>query len=530
MIKESYEQEQSNKRIANVISVLIPAKSYLLHCSWTKDKALPAIEDFACRLLLLFGELSASELQSYFGLASREREVLINTLLDNRLISINDKGLLIPTPLLSSKKQGDNGPTTLTEYEERSETAIFDLLTMGLMPRKALDNSRFGLPELLPKEGTNLALDDVITSFSRQYRAHLEYTRTNEREIKSSRLYKVSSCEPDKTIQIPVDMDISLQANGDNEPLMFRNAMETSGNIRRRALSNELESCVADYFAELEVPKHGKNFEEFCHLVDDPILMRYTTKDKFNFSMWLNDRDNRKTGYGSQSTTAVLGPIYLKENWLKLSSIIRESRKNWNSNEKRQAIWLSSAVPLWGANGESLAEFTKKIEHELAENHSEKGTVTALFNINDKNEGWLLKNKFSNRIPNGCALYGQELFDRMELFIIPGVLAVCQFHTQPCSSSGVTVPIGYLTVDVDRMNLLYNHLVSKFKRADSQKVIWSQANKLEKDLYGDELSAIIDKEFIKSDKITQNNKKKNVPIIKIKRKKNFSSLQGNLFD
>ncbi|MFA0544048.1 hypothetical protein AB4512_22635, partial [Vibrio sp. 10N.222.52.B7] len=82
----------SEPRLGNVITLLIPARSYKINCAWTKEKLMPGIEQFACRLLLIFDQLYPSELQSYFGLNDREREVLLDSLLANRLINVNPEG------------------------------------------------------------------------------------------------------------------------------------------------------------------------------------------------------------------------------------------------------------------------------------------------------------------------------------------------------------------------------------------------------------------------------------------------------
>ncbi|VVO74215.1 hypothetical protein PS838_01459 [Pseudomonas fluorescens] len=51
----------------------------------------------------------------------------------------------------------------------------------------------------------------------------------------------------------------------------------------------------------------------------------------------------------------------------------------------------------------------------------------------------------------------------MEIFLIPGQLAVAQFHCQPSTDSAVTVPIGYITVEGERLarneSVLKNTLV-----------------------------------------------------------------------
>lgn len=44
----------SEPRLGNVITLLIPARSYKINCAWTKEKLMPGIEQFACRPVAYF--------------------------------------------------------------------------------------------------------------------------------------------------------------------------------------------------------------------------------------------------------------------------------------------------------------------------------------------------------------------------------------------------------------------------------------------------------------------------------------------
>lgn len=39
------------QRTGNIVSVLLPARKFKIFCAVTKEEALPAVEDFACRWL-----------------------------------------------------------------------------------------------------------------------------------------------------------------------------------------------------------------------------------------------------------------------------------------------------------------------------------------------------------------------------------------------------------------------------------------------------------------------------------------------
>jgi hypothetical protein len=44
----------------------------------------------------------------------------------------------------------------------------------------------------------------------------------------------------------------------------------------------------------------------------------------------------------------------------------------------------------------------------------------------------------------------------LEILLIPDVIALVQYHGQPNSDSALTLPIGYITVEPERLELLKN--------------------------------------------------------------------------
>ena len=62
--------------------------------------------------------------------------------------------------------------------------------------------------------------------------------------------------------------------------------------------------------------------------------------------------------------------------------------------------------------------------------------------------------------------------DRIEIFLVPGVFGVVQYHGYPNSNSGVSVPIGYATVDINRLELLEKLLKSRLGNTSKLKTSW----------------------------------------------------------
>lgn len=197
MTEEYQATGASGFRICNTISLLVPTYQYQIKCAWTKEVSLPAVEEFTCRLLLALGEVLPGEIRQYFGMSARECDVLIETLVRNKLAMHTSDGNLIPSSMLMDRTRGStNASPSLTKYEERIEQPIFELLTKTVMPPSQYNRSRWGLPEIpVPPQNKGWSTQEVADAFGSHYRAFLDFSKIPESESRRKRLYKVGSCD-----------------------------------------------------------------------------------------------------------------------------------------------------------------------------------------------------------------------------------------------------------------------------------------------------------------------------------------------
>lgn len=455
-------------RLGNVISLLIPVRPYIMHCAWTQEVPLPAIEEFTCRLLILLDEVLPGDIRDYFGLSHRECEILIEGLVQNRLAMYTDSGHLAPSSILRTKSQGSpDGLPSLTRYEERVETPLFDLLTLSIIAPRKQRRYRFGLPHLnVSNEYKSIGQREVIEAFGQQYHAYLELQQRSEREIRKSRLYKISSCEAGDVDQVAIDISISLESTPSGPIRVIKTAEDKANS--RRPLTIDMEAKISDYLNELHIPEHGVSFATYCELVNDEVLARHILRGTLDFNAWLNARRENKTGYGTRLTQAMIGPIYLEKNRRLIESFIRDQARFWSEDATHTALWLASSVPLWAANGQLLSDFVYRIEPLLSASREGTGHICALLHKELRDN----HSTFWSRIPNGIEFAGAPLEDRMEIFLIPGQLAVVQYHCQPSTDSAITVPIGYITVEGERLARIESLLKARLSDRRPPKLRW----------------------------------------------------------
>ncbi|MGD6736141.1 hypothetical protein ACP5PY_07060, partial [Photobacterium leiognathi subsp. mandapamensis] len=464
----------SEPRLGNVITLLIPARSYKINCAWTKEKLMPGIEQFACRLLLIFDQLYPSELQSYFGLNDREREVLLDSLLANRLINVNPEGHVEASSFLRKHAASNEGKPSLVKYQEQTEDVAFDLLTLSVCKPQQHRRLTSGLPELLPRDKLDVDISSITEAFSTQFRHHLMLSRNNDYERQRTQLYKVMGCSSNEMVQIPVDVEVSYNAVPNSAPQKFTRSYERIGN-NRIPLANELEAHIADFLGEQSLSESGLNCTEYCHLVHDPVLENFSDGYQFDYSGWLEAREKRNTGYGCNLTFGMLGAVYLPDNAKRFINVLKDTLRLQENSIIPKAIWYSSDVPLWGANSSQLARFNRDLGDVLDKNSEAEGSrVTLLHSGKNSGESRLKRKQHLGRFANGVSLSSEAKFDRFELLLIPGVIGIVQYHGQPHIDSALTLPIGYVTTDPERLQLLEQLLVNRVDGATAS-INWSDS-------------------------------------------------------
>ncbi|CAG20005.1 hypothetical protein [Photobacterium profundum] len=483
----------SEPRLGNLITLLLPARSYKINCAWTTEKLMPGIEQFACRLLLIFDQLYPSELQNYFGLNEREREVLLDSLLANRLITINPEGHVEASSFLRKHAASNGGKPSLVKYQERTEEVAFDLLTLSVCKPQPHRRLTSGLPELLPRNKIGVDIAAVTEAFSTQFRHHLMLSRNNEYERQRTQLYKVMGCSSHEMVQIPVEVEVSYNAVANSEPQKFTRSYEHIGN-NRLPLANELEAHIADFLGEQQLEESGLDCAGYCEAVRDPVLKQFSNGYQFDYSGWLEARESRQTGYGNQQTSGMLGAVYLPDNAKRFIGELRDALRSHEGMLTPKAMWYSSEVPLWGANSNQLARFNRDLGGTLDNHTDDQSARVTLLHLSDSNgESRLQRKHHLGRFANGIGLTSNAEFDRLELLLIPGVIGLVQYHGQPNADSALTLPVGYTTTDPERLQLLEFLLATRVEGAIAT-INWSES-KCETlgSLLSDDLLAKLDK-------------------------------------
>jgi len=65
------------------------------------------------------------------------------------------------------------------------------------------------------------------------------------------------------------------------------------------------------------------------------------------------------------------------------------------------------------------------------------------------------------------------LLDKVEMLVVRDVLAIAQYHVQPDPASAISVPIGFVTTDLDRITRVTKVLRSRCIRTTNVSTLWA---------------------------------------------------------
>ncbi|QNF25893.1 hypothetical protein FT673_23720 [Aeromonas hydrophila] len=442
--------EAERLRKIHTLSLLAPARRYEANFDVTAKQALPAILECALMLISQLEQVSAGELQDYFGLNAAEREGLLKEILETGFAEEDRHGLLVPTSRLRDTRNNLQD-ISLEEIVNYNHSFVVDSLTHSIQPR-ADDKPVHGLPALTAEEQEGLV--DTASLFTSQFERFQQCTNIQRLKRFHTKLYRINHCHYTQLTTLPLSLDIYAEC----DPLEgLRLTSELTGfpeQVKGLLTSSGLHGAVNKHFDQPLSNPPQLSLAQYAQAVGDPVLARYIDGYTLDLGKLLLDRKAKRTGYGNSMTQMMIGPLYMDSN--------RGRLLNWLSSIPRQAalsraVWLPAATSTWGAYV-GLKEFITTIDKALSSHDS---TVDFVVPVHDKQERYDVNERFGARVPHIIELPNAPDLNEMEIFIIPGDpgCALVQYHAclpENCGMAGITLPIGYYTYDVERVELLWS--------------------------------------------------------------------------
>jgi hypothetical protein len=433
------------------IDFLIPARKLLVDYSYTAQRQLPLISEYILRIVYIMDRLSVSELESYFGLSSYESDIVLRELHGQGLIDINDNGIRLSEYSYLRFAEADGDTSRFFEYKDASALFGIELLSDTILPSGTYIRNRSFGHAIESDQSLENFRERAIDAFSKGFHYFLGEYGKGDRVSNNQELYKVSAL----TIQDDGFATSRINVEIDTRNLRLYTSHDQAKDLEA-LFSSHLMTEVNKFLFSGEKPdlEYTNHLKAHNHSFKDPFLTRYTLKDsRFDlvaalaaYEKWLSPEDK---------SILVVGPMASWENLSRIRSLA-ETSDAFLENEAKElddpkSISILNEIPsLWGRS-ESYRDFDQSFRRP---SFTLVSPSSQLYRASD------IKSHLHSMSRNPVAQATCFVSPLTEIYLLPGLLGIVQFHFPCAETSRVTIPIGFATTDTVRLALVAEKLRS----------------------------------------------------------------------
>lgn len=427
--------------ILDVYDLLLPCRSFHISYKVSEVGRVSLTTEFLLRLLHSIDGMEEVSVAEFFGFNRREMTFVLTEAeshdyinrVDGRLwLSATGRGLFI---------EADDEPR-IYDVEKRDEWFDFDLVSLA--PQPVIRPSRFEmqLPEIQVQN-----LRDVSGASDMIRRQHFKRffseiaTRRDSEALEKRSLYSVDSVSPGerKMTAIQVIVHSPVDRPGEPEPDLsyWRSGHELEDRI-------SVLGSVARFLDERKIssrPDDGDAYRILLELAPE-FLKEYTRRDGFAVDRYFTEWVGRKGGFRTdRKTIPIIGSLFTPANYDRVIESLNLSQSTIEESPVEELYWLAPQR-LWGITNvlpKILSALKLKTKSEA---NSEGASTIAIFQGHPPR---LLKEAFDET--RSLALV--RLPTALEILVLPGILAAALVHAPIKCHTGVPVPLGFLSIDLD---------------------------------------------------------------------------------
>ena len=418
----------------NQIDFVVKAPRFHIVFSYMSDKGVAFVREYLLRLLKVT-PCKPAQIAQYFGFTQHETEVALADLESNKWIIWQDNGLIALSTEGQRLFQDNQESPHIPALKECGGEYRMELLDSNFLKKNDCDKNRQQAIELVIEPKLLFESSEIARKkFQNRFRQLMEDDIINLDE-KDISLYKIDAIEP----------------KGSPDYFRFTQQFELlpeTGEAKERhdvpAITHQ-ENIQQAITAQLERFSHHDNLCELRKM--EKIGDDDTLKVLFGGTLDFNEFLKVYQEHEQQNGLYFLGQIYHQENLFKhINQILDKS----NKKSSKKLYWLAPSDIYWGKQ--------RKI-HDKIQNLIEKqknGYDFRLYlplpserNHHEKQE-WL--NHFKDI--SDKVLYGfcEGFLDgNTEILFLEDKFAVVCYHAK-LSSYPVTLPIGFMTTDIKKVN------------------------------------------------------------------------------
>lgn len=419
----------------NQIDFVVKASRFRIVFSYMSDKGVAFVREYLLRLLKIT-PCKPAQIAQYFGFSQHETEVALADLEQHKWIIWQDNGLIALSAEGQRLFQDSQDSPHIPTLKECGGEYRMELLDSNFLKKNDCDKNRQQAIELVIEPKVLSESSEIARkTFQNRFRQLMEDDIINLDE-KDISLYKIDAIEPKG---VPDYFRFTQQ---------FELLPETGEAKERHDVPTitHQENIQQAITAQLERFGHHDNLRELrnsmAEIGDDDTL-----KALFGGTLDFNEFLKVYQEHEQQNGLYFLGQIYHQET---LFEQINKILDNLNKKSSKKLYWFAPSDIYWGKQNKIHDKIQNLIDKQ------KNGYDFRLYlplpserNHHEKQE-WL--NQFrdiSNKVLYG--FYEGFLDGNTEILFLEDKFAVVCYHAK-LSSYPVTLPIGFMTTDIKKVN------------------------------------------------------------------------------
>ena len=419
----------------NQIDFVIKAPRFRIVFSYMSDKGVAFVREYLLRLLKVT-PCKPAQIAQYFGFSQHETEVALADLEQHKWIIWQDNGLIALSAEGQRLFQDSQDSPHIPTLKECSGEYRMELLDSNFLKKNDCDKNRQQAIELVIEPKVLSESSEIARkTFQNRFRQLMEDDIINLGE-KDISLYKIDAIEPKG---VPDYFRFTQQ---------FELLPETGEAKERHDVPTvtHQENIQQAITAQLERFGHHDNLRELRNSMAE-ITDDNTLKVLFGGTLDFNEFLKVYQEHEQQNGLYFLGQIYHQET---LFEQINKILDNLNKKSPKKLYWFAPSDIYWGKQN----KIHDKIQNLIDKQKNDYDfrlylPLPSERNYHEKQE-WL--NQF--RDISNEVLYGFHegfLDGNTEILFLEDKFAVVCYHAK-LSSYPVTLPIGFMTTDIKRVN------------------------------------------------------------------------------
>lgn len=436
------------------VDFLLPAHRFDIRFSYVTKKGLPFIREFVLRLLHI-SSMRPVDIATYFGLSRREVEEAVNDLAEKGDLTFSDKGMVELTQQSRGYFVGLGSTPLVSSLLESGGVFAFELASFNCIGRKRTNEKRApGLWLKVP--------DETVANSERIAKKKFQ---ENFLQIQERGFWEHQSMEGNTERPSIYTME-SVRKLG-QEPLRLTSYLyiDPEGvSVEREDFSilddsSVVQELVTDALASVRKMENSRQIANAMEKLNDQRTRSLLNEHSVDVVKLLAEQQSGKLNDGEW--IPFLGPTYAKGNWELILSYLENASETLKKSkaELLDFAWLAPSDGFWGQSLRMAACLSEVIDFSTTKGQkpvklfNPKLYVPATSKLDRRAIGrW--KQEFQGYERHVFGLIEGFLDGNVEVLLLPGGFAVVSYHISQPDKFPVSLPVGFITTDKNRLRLI----------------------------------------------------------------------------